>query len=259
VLVDTHCHLGDAAFAADRAETLDRAAAAGVGCVVVIGESPELAAEALALAERDARVSATAGIHPHLAERWDAGAGEWLRALLGDARVVAVGETGLDYHYDHAPRARQRVAFEAQLAFAARSGKPAVIHARDADDDVAAILRNQPDARAILHSFSGGDQLLATGIELGHYVSFSGMVTFRNWRRDDAIRRVPPERLLLETDAPYLAPVPFRGKRNEPAYLVEVARRVGEVLGLAPDAVARVTTENAVRVFGARLAAAPGN
>ena len=253
MLVDTHCHLGDAAFAGDRAEALDRAAAAGVGHVVVVGESPEAAADAIALAQADPRVSATAGIHPHIAQRWDAAAGAWLEAQLRDTRVVAAGEMGLDYHYDHAPRERQRAAFEAQLALAARAGKPAVIHAREADDDVAAILGNQPDAVAILHSFSGADRLLEAGLALGHYVSFSGMVTFRNWRRDEAIRRVPRERLLVETDAPYLAPVPYRGKRNEPGFVVEVAKRLAEVIGMPFEEMARVTTENAARVFGERV------
>jgi len=253
VLVDTHCHLGDAGFAGDRAETLDRAAAAGVGHVVVVGESPEAAASALELARREPRVSATAGVHPHIASSWDDAAAAWLERQLGQARVVAAGEMGLDYHYGNAPREQQRSAFAAQLALAARAGKPAIIHAREADDDVAALLRNQPDAVAILHSFSGGDALLDAGIALGHYFSFSGMLTFRNWRRDAAVRRIPRDRLLVETDAPYLAPVPHRGKRNEPAFVVEVAKRLGEVLGLALDEVARLTTENAVRVFGFRL------
>ena len=253
MLVDTHCHLGDAAFAADRVAILARAAAAGVTHVIVVGESPEAAADALALADEHAMVSATAGIHPHIAGRWDAGAVRWLEQQLGDERVVAAGEMGLDYHYDNAPRDQQRTAFAAQLALAARAGKPAVIHAREADADVAAILENQPDAVAILHSFSSGERLLAAGLALGHYVSFSGMVTFRNWRQDDAIRRTPRDRLLAETDAPYLAPAPHRGKRNEPAFVVEVARRLGEVLGLPLEEVARITTENAVRVFGGRV------
>lgn len=257
MLVDTHCHLGDVAFAGDRAGTLERAAAAGVGHVVVVGESPEAAADALALAQADARVSATAGIHPHIAERWDAVAAAWLEAQLVDPRVVAVGEMGLDYHYDNAPRGRQREAFEAQLALAARVGKPAVIHAREADDDVAAILGNQPDAVAILHSFSGADRLLEAGLALGHYVSFSGMLTFRNWQRDAAVRRVPRDRLLVETDAPYLAPVPYRGKRNEPAFVVEVAKRMAEVIGVTVPELARITTGNAVRVFGQRVAQQP--
>jgi TatD DNase family protein len=253
VLVDTHCHLGDSGFAGEEAELLARAAVAGVGHVVVVGESPEAAAGALALARREPRVSATAGVHPHIASSWNDAAAIWLTRQLAEPEVVAAGEMGLDYHYDNSPREQQRNAFAAQLALAARAGKPAIIHAREADEDVASVLRNQADAVAILHSFSGGDALLEAGIGLGHYFSFSGMLTFRNWRRDDAVRRIPPDRLLVETDAPYLAPVPHRGKRNEPAFVVEVAKRLGEVLGLRLEQVAQLTTDNAVRVFGIRV------
>ena len=255
MLVDTHCHLGDPAFAGDLAETLARASAAGVGHVIAIGESREAAAAALALATSNPRVSATAGIHPHHADRWDPDAERWLTEQLADERVVAAGEMGLDYHYDNAPRDRQRAAFEAQLALAERAGRPAVIHAREADEDVADILRNQPGAVAVLHSFSSGVVLLEAGLALGHYFSWSGMITFKSWQRNAAITRVPRDRLLVETDAPYLAPVPFRGKRNEPAYVVEVARQLAGVLGMSDEDVMRVTTENAVRLFGRRVAA----
>jgi TatD DNase family protein len=252
VLVDTHCHLADQAFAADAGEVVARARAAGVGHVVVIGESPEAADRALALAAAHPACSATAGLHPHEASRWSPALEADLRARLRDPRVVAAGETGLDYHYDHSPRERQREAFAAQLALAAAAGKPAVVHAREADEDVAALLRNQPDAVAILHSFSSPG-LLRAALDAGHYVSFSGMVTFRSWALDDALRAISVERLLLETDAPYLAPVPHRGKRNEPAYVAETARRVAEVRGVPLAEVVTRTTANAVRVFGDRV------
>jgi TatD DNase family protein len=250
VLVDTHCHLGDPAFDADRDAVLARAFSAGVGRVVVIGESPESAERAVSLARSEPRLSATAGIHPHNAREWSDASAAWLRSALAEPEVVAAGEMGLDYHYDNSPRDAQRVAFEAQLALAAESRKPAVIHAREADADCSAILRNQPDAVAILHSFSSGDELFEAGLALGHYFSFSGMVTFRSWQRDSLIRRVPLDRLLVETDAPYLAPVPHRGKRNEPAFVRHVAEQVGAVLELAAGEVERQTTENAARVFG---------
>ncbi len=253
MLVDTHCHLADPAFAADAGEVVARARAAGVAHVVVIGETPEAADRALLLAAAHPACSATAGLHPHEASRWSPALEADLRARLGDPRVVAAGETGLDYHYDHSPRERQREAFAAQLALAAAAGKPAVVHAREADDDVAALLRNQPDAVAILHSFSSAG-LLRAALDAGHYVSFSGMVTFRSWALDDAVRAVPADRLLLETDAPYLAPVPHRGKRNEPAWVTDTARRVAEVRGVGPGDLARQTTANAVRVFGGRVA-----
>ena len=254
MLVDTHCHLADAAYAGDAREVVDRAVAAGVGHLVVVGESRAAAEQALALAAADSRLSATAGVHPHVASGWDAGMAEWLVQRLADDRVVAAGEMGLDYHYDYSPRDRQRIAFESQLDIATVAGKPAVIHSRDADEDLAAVLRNHPGAVAVLHSFSSGPAVLEAGLALGHYVSFSGMITFKSWHQDDAIRRVPPERLLVETDAPYLAPVPHRGKRNEPALVVHVAERMAAVLGLTVDEVARITTANARRLFGRRIA-----
>ncbi len=257
MLVDTHCHLGDVAFQADLAEVVDRAVQAGVGHVVVIGESPEAAARARELARGNRRLSATAGIHPHQAVTWGSGSAGWLAAQLADDVVVAAGEMGLDYHYDNSPRDRQQEAFDAQLGLAQQAGKPAVIHARDADDDVAAILRNHPRATAILHSWSSGPSLLGTAIRMGHYFGLSGMVTFRSWAGDSALGQIPPERLLLETDAPYLAPVPHRGKRNEPAWVALIARRVGQVLGLPDGEVERLTTENAVRVFGQRVRSEP--
>ena len=249
MLIDSHCHLGDAAFDADVAEVVARAAGAGVGHLVVVGESPEAAARALELAAGDVRISATAGLHPHLASRWDSDTAAWLTRALGDPRVVAAGEMGLDYHYDHAPRDRQRPAFDAQLSLARDAGKPAVIHAREADGDVAAILGAHPGTVAILHSWSSGPALLDAGLRLGHYFSFSGMVTFKSWAGDDAIRRIPAERLLVETDAPYLAPVPHRGRRNEPGYVGEVAKRIAAVRGVSFEEICAITTANAVRVF----------
>jgi TatD DNase family protein len=253
VLIDTHCHLGDEAYRHDLAEVLQRAEQAGVGRVVVIGESSEAADRALALAGADARLSATAGVHPHVASTWTAGSAAWLAARLKQPMVVAAGEMGLDYHYDHSPRDQQRAVFETQLELAKAADKPAIIHAREADADVAAILRNQPGTTAILHSWSSGEPLLRAGLALGHYFSFSGMVTFRNWSGREALERIPRDRLLIETDGPYLAPVPNRGKRNEPAFVALVARRIAELLEVSFEEVQRVTTENAVRVFGLPL------
>lgn len=249
MLIDTHCHLADQAYAPDRAEVLERAWAAGVGRVVVIGESRASAEAALALAAAESRLSATAGVHPHDAHQWSSESEAWLREALRDPHIIAVGETGLDFHYDHSPRSLQHRAFEAQLALAAEAGKPAVIHAREADDDVAAILAAHPDVTVILHSFSSGMGLLRAGLVLRHYVSFSGMVTFKNWRLDDAICETPLDRILLETDGPYLAPVPHRGKRNEPAFVRQVAERVAVVRGIPVDELIAATGENARRVF----------
>jgi TatD DNase family protein len=249
MLIDSHCHLADPAYDPDRSLVLERAWAAGVRRVVVIGESRASAERALELARAEPRLVTTAGIHPHTAGKWDPAADEWLRVIVRDPSVVAVGETGLDYHYDHAPRAAQRLAFEAQLAIAADCGKPAVIHAREADEDVAAILDDHPKVAVILHSFSSGMGLLRAGLVHRHYVSFSGMVTFKNWRLDEAIRETPLDRLLVETDGPYLAPVPHRGKRNEPAFVRHVAERIAAVRELPVEELIAVTGENAERVF----------
>jgi TatD DNase family protein len=249
LLIDTHCHLADPAYAPDRAGVLERAWAAGVSRVVVIGESRTSAEGALALVAAEPRLSATAGVHPHDAHQWSPESEAWLRDVLRDPQVVAVGETGLDFHYDHSPRPLQHRAFEAQLAIAAEANKPAVIHAREADEDVATILAAHPNVTAILHSFSSGMGLLRAGLVLRHYVSFSGMVTFKNWQLDDAIRETPLDRLLLETDGPYLAPVPHRGKRNEPAFVRHVAERIAAVRGLPVDELVATTGANARRVF----------
>jgi TatD DNase family protein len=220
-----------------------------VSRVVVIGESRTSAEGALALAAAEPRLSATAGVHPHDAHQWSPESEAWLRDVLRDPQIVAVGETGLDFHYDHSPRPLQHRAFEAQLAIAAEANKPAVIHAREADEDVATILAAHPNVTAILHSFSSGMGLLRAGLVLRHYVSFSGMVTFKNWQLDDAIRETPLDRLLLETDGPYLAPVPHRGKRNEPAFVRHVAERSAAVRGLPVDELVATTGANARRVF----------
>jgi TatD DNase family protein len=249
MLIDTHCHLAGPEYEPDRPEVLARAWAAGVARIVVIGESRGAADRALALAAAEPRLSVTAGVHPHDASGWSDATREWLRATLLRAEVVALGEIGLDYHYDHSPRGAQRAAFEAQLALAREAGKPAVIHAREADDDVAELLRAHSDVAAILHSFSSGPGLLRAGLDLRHYVSFSGMVTFRNWHLDQAVRDVPLDRLLLETDAPYLSPVPHRGKRNEPAFVRHVAERIAAVRGLPVDELIAATGMNAARVF----------
>lgn len=255
MLVDTHCHLGDPAFDADRSAVLGRAYGAGVEHVVVVAESVEASARAVALAAEHPRLSATAGVHPHEAHSWDAGAVDRVCTLLQEPSVVAVGETGLDYHYDNSPRPKQREAFVAQLAIGQATRKPVVIHARDAEADVAMIVHEAPaEVVCVLHSFAGGDALLATALDRRAYVSFSGMVTFRSWAGDAWIRSVPSDRLLVETDAPYLAPVPHRGRRNEPAFVAAVARRIAEVRGITFEALAAQTTANASRCFGSRVA-----
>lgn len=200
-LIDTHCHLGDAQFAADRDATLARARAAGVAHVIVIADSADATRSAIALA-RQYGLSATAGVHPHNASSWTDDVHGAVAAAVHDPAVVAVGETGLDYHYDHSPRDIQRRVFAAHLRLAAETRSPVVIHARDADDDMAAILREWGASvpALVLHSFSSGPVVREAGRAVGAYFSFSGMITFKSWTQDDAVRDCPSDRLLVETD-----------------------------------------------------------
>ncbi len=254
-LVDAHCHLGDGAFDADLDVVLARARDAGVGHVVVVGAAPAESDRAAALARARAGLSATAGIHPHEARHWTPAAAARLRDLLALPEVVAVGETGLDYHYDHSPRDAQRRAFEAQLALGAELGKPVVVHARDADADMAAMLAGV-GATVMLHSFSSGAGVFEAGMAIGAYFSFSGMITFKNWTMTERLTACPPDRLLVETDAPYLAPVPHRGRRNEPGFVRAVAEALARARGESFETIAQRTTDNAHRLFGARLTTA---
>lgn len=251
---DSHCHLQDPAFDDDRDRALDRAMAAGVEEIVVVGADPESAERARALAslggDAKPRVWYTAGLHPHDASRWSPEVGESIRDHLAHG-AVAVGETGLDYHYLNSPRDAQREAFAAQLAMAAEGDLPVVIHSRDAEDETLAILGDSDVAaeRVVLHCFSGSRAMLEAGVERGYYVSFSGMVTFSKFPAEELVPLVGDERLLAETDAPYLAPVPHRGKRNEPAFVVETAARLAELRGWPVEEAAARTAGNARRFY----------
>lgn len=210
---------------------------------------------AIALARGKQGLSATAGVHPHEARSWSSEAGQRLRELLASPEAVAVGETGLDYHYMHSPPETQRQVFEAHLQLATELGKPVVVHARDADADLAAMLRalrTRPPV-VVLHSFSSGDEVWDAGMGIGAYFSFSGMITFKNWTLQARISECPANRMLVETDSPYLAPVPHRGKRNEPGFVRAVAERAAAMRGATFEALARGTTENAQRCFGSRI------
>ena len=259
MLVDAHCHLGDGAFDGDREAVRARARAAGVGHVVVIGDRIASSRDALRLARGDRALSATAGIHPHHAGDWTPAAAAELTELLGEPEVVAVGETGLDYHYEHAPRAAQCESFAGQLSLAGRARKPVVVHAREADADVARLLREWgPRVPAVvLHSFSSGPDLFAAGMEVGAYFSFSGMITFRSWGHPEYLTACPADRLLVETDAPYLAPVPHRGQRNEPAFVRETAAALARAREVPLEALAATLAANAARVFGPRVTPSP--
>lgn len=255
MLVDTHCHLGDPRFDDDRGAVVERAGKMGVGHIVVIADSAPATAQAIELAATYG-LSATAGVHPHEASTWSPQIAAEIERALSDPTVVAVGEAGLDYYYDNSPRDVQRKVFAAQLELAAQHGIPIVVHARDADADMAAMLRDS-EAAVVLHSFSSGPDVLRAGLDKGYYISFSGMVTFRNWDDAEAVRAVPSNRILVETDAPYLAPVPHRGKRNEPAFVAHVAAKAAELRGETAERMAQQTTANATRCFGPRVTPQP--
>jgi TatD DNase family protein len=249
-VVDTHAHLTDPRLAEDLREVLERARDADVGWTVTIASHVEDAEEAVGLVDRVEGVFATAGIHPHAAETADEAAYRRIRELATHPKVIAIGETGLDYHYDNAPRDVQRSVFERHLSLAAELDLPVVVHAREADEDVRAIMRNAGWSRGVLHCFSGGATLLDEALELGWYVSFAGMITFPKWDGADLLRAVPLDRLLVETDSPYLAPVPHRGKRNEPAFVRLVADRAAALRGEDGESLIAATTRNAAHFYG---------
>ncbi|HEY9225560.1 MAG TPA: TatD family hydrolase, partial [Gemmatimonadaceae bacterium] len=233
--IDSHAHLADPAFDADRAAVVERARAAGALAVVCIGESIAAAERAAAVAaSHPGFLFATAGVHPHDASSFDPArdSGE-IRALVARG-AVAIGECGLDYHYDHSPRELQRRAFAAQLALARELDRPVVVHTREAESDTSAMIAEAGAAgvRGVLHCYTGSHQLAEVGLAAGWCVSFSGIVTFKKWVDDDLLRLVPADRILVESDSPYLAPVPHRGKRNEPAWVSFTVARVAVARGV---------------------------
>ena len=250
MLTDSHCHLTAEQFDADRGDVIERASAVGVGRMVTIASNATDAVAASQLAESHEAVWATAGVHPH--EVGDAADGDMsrVRGLCDGPRVVAVGETGLDYHYDNAPRSLQRRFLDQHGELAADSGLPLVIHSRSADEDLGSFLKGLPeDVTGVLHCFTGGPSLFDTAVERGWYFGYGGIATFKNFKAHDLLIAVPRNRLLLETDAPYLAPVPMRGRRNEPAFITHVADRIAEIRGVTRDALAAQTSANAARLF----------
>jgi TatD DNase family protein len=250
MLVDSHCHLDFPDFAAEREAVIARARAAGVGTMLTIGTRLDQFADVRAIAETYPNVWCSVGAHPHeAADHVETTASELAR-LTDHPRVIGIGETGLDFHYDHSPRELQERVFRAHIAAARASGLPLIIHAREADDAIAAILREEKPPAAVLHCFSSGRALAEAAVELGYYISISGIVTFRN--ADDLrgiVRDLPLDRLLVETDAPYLAPVPYRGKRNEPAFVAATAAAVANLKAIEPDQLAMMTTENFFHLF----------
>lgn len=253
MLVDSHCHLDFPDFAEEREAIVTRALEAGIGRMVTISTRVRKFPQILEIAEHFDPVFCSVGTHPHnAAEELDVTVEE-LIDLSSHPKVVAIGEAGLDFHYDKSPRDAQEKGFRTHIAAARTTGLPLVIHARSADQDMAAILEEETGKGAfpfILHCFSSGRKLAETGVALGGYVSFSGILTFKN---SEELRRiaanVPRDRLLVETDAPYLAPVPHRGKRNEPSFVAQTARVLAETIGVGEAEIAEITTNNFFRLF----------
>ena len=251
-LADSHAHLSDGRFDADRDAVLQRAREAGVALILDVGYDVTSSEQAVALAQAGEGVWAAAGVHPHDASALDATALGRLRELARQPRVLAIGETGLDFYRDLSPREAQRQAFEAHLGVAAEVGKPVLVHSRETYDEVLAILQHwKGQVGAVLHCYDGDRDMLGRALDLGLYISLAGTVTYE---RDERLREiaclVPLDRLLIETDCPYLAPAPYRGRRNEPAYVAHVAQGVARARGMTLEELAEATFQNAEAFLG---------
>jgi TatD DNase family protein len=253
-LVDTHAHLDMAELAADLPGVLERALSAGVARIVTIGTDADSSRAAVELAQAHEMVYAAVGLHPHEARLWTQDLGRELLELSASPKVVAWGEIGLDFHYLHSPREAQEAAFRAQIRLARGRGLPLVIHVREAHPEALRLIEEEGYGRGVFHCFSGDVPVAERVLALGFHISLAGPLTFKNAVKPVKVAQaVPLSRLLVETDAPYLSPVPFRGRRNEPAYVVHTAARLAEVKGVEPEEVARVTTAGAQALFGLGL------
>jgi TatD DNase family protein len=255
MLIDSHAHIQGKEYAGEVEAVIARAREAGVEKIIAVGGAGDMSSntEAIALANTFPDIYATVGMHPHDAK--DVGADELkkLKELAADPKVVAVGETGLDYYYDHSPREVQRRVFAEFIHLARETGLPIVVHERDAANDAAQLLRGEGEGRlrGVIHCFTGNYEAARAYLDIGFYISFTGIITFKNADAlRDVVRNVPLERMLVETDSPYLTPVPHRGKRNEPAYVRYVAETIAGVKGLSLEEVARGTTRNVRELFG---------
>ncbi len=249
MLVDSHCHL-DFAPEAERPEIIARAKRAGVKTLVTICTKIEEFPTVRAIAESDRDIWCSVGVHPHEAAGEPKLTAETLIGFARHKKVVGIGETGLDFHYEHSPRAEQSESFRIHIAAANESGVPVIVHSRAADPETIAILESEHPRAGVIHCFSTGRKLAERAVELGFYISISGIITFKTAQElRDIVRDLPLDRLLVETDAPYLAPVPLRGKTNEPAFITHTAAMLAELKGVTPDELAAATTANFFRLF----------
>jgi TatD DNase family protein len=251
MIIDTHCHLDMPQFDPDREDVIKRAKEAGLEAVITIGSDIESSKKAIELARKHDLIYAAIGIHPHDAKRFGGNSCQELKELARHEKVVAIGETGLDYHYDHSPRENQREVMKEHLALARELELPVIVHSREAQADTLRLLRESGNNKGVLHCFSGDMDMADAAMGMGFYISIAGPVTFKKSTvlRDIAVK-IPDDYLLIETDAPYLSPEPMRGKRNEPSYIVNTARELGALRGVSPEDIARITTLNAKRLFG---------
>ncbi len=251
MLVDSHCHLNFPDFKDDLADVVERARQNGIGVMLTINTKLSESRQVQEIAEQYPNIYCTVGVHPHEAETYaSADLEAQLKALACHPKVIGIGETGLDYYYNHSPRDPQIFSFERHIEAAIALDLPLIIHTREADEDTLMCLRKYPNARGVFHCFSGSEALAHAALDLGYSISFSGIITFK--KADDLrkiVKDVPLDRMLVETDAPYLAPVPHRGKRNEPAFTRHTAATVAEIKGIPFEEVAEVTTKNFFNLF----------
>lgn len=249
-LIDTHCHIEMEAFDKDRDDVLKRAKDSGIEALITIGSDYESNIDNLALINKYDFLYASVGIHPHDSKVFTDQIFEEIIEWIKEDKVVALGETGLDYHYEHSPREIQRMVFKRHLELSRITGLPVIIHSREAKEDTLSILKDSGITKGVLHCFSGDMDMAERAMEMGFYISFSGTVTFKKARNIlDIVKAVPDDYLLVETDAPYLTPEPLRGKRNEPSFIIHTVERIASLRGVSPDDIARITTLNARRLF----------
>lgn len=251
-LVDTHAHLDFPRFDEDRKEVIERAIDGGVKTIVNIGSDMTSSRNSVELSRRYNEIYSVVGIHPHNADSFNLNVSKKLKSLSENKKVVAIGEIGLDFHYDNSPREKQKQAFRAQLRLAKSLDLPVVIHTRDADEETLEILKeeNADKIGGIMHCFASDKKMAKEILDLGFYIAFGGLITFENLANlREVVKEVPMNKILVETDAPYLTPDPYRGKRNEPLYVKYVVEKIAEVKGLSEEEVAKKTTENAKKVY----------